>query len=529
LKTAEFSMDRFLQRRMASNSFMGAVRFFIVSATYLLVYPLLLKQLEPRQFGLWALLCVPSQYVALGDFGISTAIIKLVSEGHPGEERERTLQLASAGTVTFSMLGGLLTIIVWLLADSIPSWLRIGPDLVPEARILLIGMAMVIWMTLMGNVYTALLSGMHRMDWAHAVQIGGSVLNAVGIVVSLRIRAGLTGLMLCNVFSALAVWVAALCLARRGTGISWRWLPRTTISAVRSILGFGACISVAAFASLLMEPAVKVLLARYGSIEYVSSFELASRIVTQSRSLFHFAMLPLLPAASLLMSDRERARTLYSRAMRLLFLTAVPAYLSLFILAVPIVHLWLGRDVPFVQGALAVLSIGWLLNILTLPAFLMVQGMNWPRYAMWCAVIQGVICVFGGYLLIPRIGFSGAIYSETAGLIIAATYIQVQFTKICPATIEDATANPLGRLIAILVLFALALFGIGRLSPSVPGWLWGALSLVSMGLYGFALYRKKVSNFTAIDLLRYSLLSAPREAKGLTVLNVREGFVGKES
>src|SRR5271169_4762494 len=181
----------FVRRRLAANSLMGVIRFSIITAIYLFIYPFLLRSLGPAKFGLWALFCIPSQYLALGDLGISNALVKLASEYLPGQGQEHTAHLTGTATIIFSLLGVMLTATVLGLQNEILRWLRISPELVPEARILLIGMAAVIWMLLLGNVYMAILSGLHRMDWVHAIQIGGSAISGVGSVLAIKMHGGL--------------------------------------------------------------------------------------------------------------------------------------------------------------------------------------------------------------------------------------------------------------------------------------------------------------------------------------------------
>jgi O-antigen/teichoic acid export membrane protein len=487
---------------------MGGLRFVIVSATYIFIYPFLLKSLGPAQFGLWALLCVPGQLIAIGDFGLSTALIKLIAELSPVRDRERALHLASAGTIVFAVIGAIMMTVVFVWQFEILHWLRIAPALLPDARVLLLGMAGVISISLLGNVYTAILSGVQRMDLAHALQIGSSLLNAAGIVALIKWHTGLTGLMLCNAASAVAVWFVAIMLVRRMLVVPWILVPKTRLESFRSLIGFSVYVSVTAVASVLMEPSVKVMLARYGSIEYVSFFELASRIVAQCRSLFQFILLPLLPAASLIMYERGRVALLYSRSMRFLTLTAIPVCLCVAVFARPIIHLWLGKDVVLVENALALLAIGWLFNILTVPDFLLMQGMNLPGPAMWCALIQGVVCVTGGYFLMQRYGFYGVIYAEIAGFFLAAAYIHIQFMKICPSSVQAITGNPLRRILTLLAVFILSIEIVAHASGSLSIWVWLPLAFFSVVSYGLLLFRKEICNFTTIDLLRNLLTRA---------------------
>jgi O-antigen/teichoic acid export membrane protein len=491
----------FVRRRLAANALMGIIRFFAISAIYVFIYPFLLRSLGPAKFGLWALLCIPSQYLALGDLGICNALVKLASESQLAQSRDRLAHLTSAATTVFLLLGGTLTAAVFALQNEILRWLRIRPELLPEARVLLIGMAAVIWISLLASVYTALLSGLHRMDWVHAIQIAGSAINAVGIVLAIKLHGGLAGLLLSNTVAALATWLIAFRLAHSATRIRWTIFPRAEWSAVRSLLSFGAFLYVAGLSSLLMEPAVKVLLTRYGNLELVSYFELASRIPIQARTLFANVTYPLLPAASLLMTDLESIRKLFARTMKLLWLSAVPAFLVLAGFATPIIRVWLGKDIPLAATAMALLSLGWLFNILTIPAYLFVQGLNDPRSAMICALMQGSICAIGSYLLIPHLGLYGAVLSELVGLFLAAAYVLRRFFTLCPMSSRETMGQGRSHTFAIPIIFAACVFLAGQLIPirSLVGL--GALTCLSLAFYMGLSFRGEGSRSTVIELI----------------------------
>lgn len=492
----------FVRRRLAVNSLMGVVRFGTVTVIYFFIYPFLLRSLGPAKFGLWALFCIPSQYLALGDLGISNALVKLASECLPGQGQERIAQLTGTATIIFSLLGVTLTATVLGLQNEILQWLRISPELLPEARILLIGMAAVIWILLLGSVHTAILSGLHRMDWVHAIQIGSSAINAVGIVLAIKMHGGLAAILLSNAAAALVIWLAAIFLARSAIRIHWTILPQITWSANRSLFSFGAFLYVGSLSSLLMEPIVKVLLTRYGNLELVSYFELVSRIPLQVRTLFTNITYPLLPAASLLMTDLQAVRKLFARSMKLLWLLAVPTFLVLAGFSRPLIRVWLGKDVPIAAIAMSLLSLGWLFNVLAIPPFLFVQGLNQPKSAMISALLQGCICAVGSYILIPHLGLYGAVLSELVGLFLGASYVLWRFFILCPMSNRETMGQSRSHTFAIPVMFAGSVFVVGRLITinSLAGL--GALACLSLAFYIGLSFAREGMGSIAMEVLR---------------------------
>src|SRR5258708_28442788 len=105
------------------------------------------------------------------------------------------------------------------------------------------------------------------MEWVHAIKIGGSAINALGIVLAIKLHGALAGLLLSNTVAALSTWLIAFRLAHSATRIRWTIFPRAEWSALRTPLSFRAFLYVARLSSLLMQPAVYALLTRHGNLQ----------------------------------------------------------------------------------------------------------------------------------------------------------------------------------------------------------------------------------------------------------------------
>lgn len=495
------SSRAFVREQLALNSFSGVVQFLIVSLVYFFAYPFLLRSLGQERFGLWALLGLPSQYVLLGGFGLSNALTKFLAETSPGQDTPRQAELVGSAAAIFIVIGGIITLAAFTWQRSIISWLNISPSLVVEARALLVGMACVVCISLLATAYTSVLSGMQRMDLANGVQILSAVVTGGGIFVAIKLGWGLIGLMLVNASSALAMLVAGLFLSHRIAQIPWKIVPKIRWNTVVSLLSFGIHVYVAALFGMLLEPTMKVLLGRFTGLEAVSSFEIASRAAIQIRSLFFNVLFPILPASSLLMNDTGAIRSLFGRAMQLLWLTAIPVFLAISILSAPLLRIWLGRSLPLAATALSLLALGWLVNILAIPPYLLVQGVNKPHYAMISSVLQGVISAAGAYFLIPYLGLRGAVYCETIGLIVGAIYIFHCFANVCPAKFRDVLAIPSSRAFGVPAVFAAAVFVCSRLLGMITLWRVGLICVVGFALYASLLFTKRGNGFSALSLL----------------------------
>jgi O-antigen/teichoic acid export membrane protein len=346
-------------------------------------------------------------------------------------------RLANSASTIMLVVGGAMGLLLYGLRGIIPDMLRVPAEFHADARLLLTGLAGSLWIILLANVYTALLSGAQRMDLTNVVQVSGALANALGIALVVKLGWGIGGLVLSGLCSAVVIWSSSLCLVRSVLHFPWRVVPSVHRDSFLELSRMGAQLYVASMAALLMEPSVKFLLARYGSLETVSHFEIATRVVMQARSIFQQILLPILPAAALVVGDASHVRVLFSRSVRFLWLVAVPGFVILGVNAGDVIHIWLGQSIPDTEFALRWLAFGWLLNTLTIPAYLIVQGTGHVRQAMVCSVSQGIIATGCTFFFVRQFGFGAAIVGLCVGLSAAATYILYSYLRIFPTVPEQ--------------------------------------------------------------------------------------------
>lgn len=501
--SSSFRVDKaakLVRGQLAVNSISGVVQFAIVSAVYLMTYPVLLKSLGPAAFGLWALLGLPSQYVMLGSFGLSNALIKLLSEDPFSDDKPRATELAGSAAAIFIVIGAALLAAAFAWRVPIIEWLHVNAILVVDARILLIGMAGVVFLSLLASVYLSVLSGLHRMDLANIVQTFGSALTGVGILVVLKLGGGLVSLLLVNTASAAIVLIVAVLLARCVGEMHWTVTPAIRWRTMRALLGFGMQVYVAALFAMLLEPTIKTVLSRFAGLEDVSNFEIASRVLMQGRSLFVNLIMPLLPVSSLLMSDNKAIREVFGRAMRLLWLTAIPLFLGLAAISQPLLKAWFRTPMPACATILSLLAVGWLVNILALPPYIFVQGMNVPRHAMVSSVLQGLLSVAGAIILIPRFGLIGAAYCEVPALTIGALYVFWGFTRLCPIRFRDVLPIRPSRAFGVPLVFVTVLWLVAGSSRTASTLRVAIVCVVAFAMYASFLFTRGANGFTALDV-----------------------------
>jgi O-antigen/teichoic acid export membrane protein len=148
---------------------------------------------------------------------------------------------------------------------------------------------------------------------------------------------------------------------------------------------------VISIAAMLSDPVTKAILSKFGGLSMVGFYEMASRIVQQFRAIIVSANQVVVPAiADMTESAPEKIRAFYLRSYELLFYLALPLF-SLIIICAPIIsEIWIGYyERVFVFSAI-LLSIGWFLNTLAIPAYFANSGMGELR---WNVISHSLIAI----------------------------------------------------------------------------------------------------------------------------------------
>src|SRR4030066_1313189 len=138
----------------------------------------------------------------------------------------------------------------------------------------------------------------------------------------------------------------------------------------KRIIFYGINFQVISIAVMLSDPVTKALLSKFGNLSMVGFYEMASRMVLQFRAIIVSANQVVVPTiADMTENAPEKIRAFYLRSYDLLFYLALPLF-SLLIICAPIIsEIWIGYyERVFVFSAI-LLSIGWFLNTLAVPAY----------------------------------------------------------------------------------------------------------------------------------------------------------------
>ena len=441
-------MSHRMSRTITRNALFSAARFIIVSLIVFVVTPYALHKLGSARFAVWALTGVLTTYTRLGDFGMARALIKFVSELDARHDLD-----AINGTVSSALLifcaWGLLGWAAFLAVREfvVTDLFRIPAALHDDAMFVFVGVVSIALLDLISGMFNGILDGLQRMEITNTVGAVARVVSAVGVFFVLNQGWGLQGLVLKNAVVAMATLLVSCYLAHRvlpGLRVRPRFFRRQR---AREIFGFSANFQVVNLVVLFIDPLNKTLISNFVGLNFVTYYDIASRVISQLISLFQALVSSIYPAVSALQVRRGPSAVtwLYLRSTRYLTLSALPVFTVVIILARPFLRLWLGDGYEVSAATLQILSAGWLVSIMATPAYFIAQGIGRPELSTTSSIATGLVSLTVSFLAIGSVGYFGLVVGNALGIVLGSVLMFILLRRVVDASAGEVLQAILSR------------------------------------------------------------------------------------
>jgi O-antigen/teichoic acid export membrane protein len=205
---------------------------------------------------------------------------------------------------------------------------------------------------------------------------------------------GLVAIALSQLLQSLTIVVVGWCFIHRlEESVQQRavsWVPVILNKRItKEVLGYGSRIQGLNVASFVFDPITKFTLSAVAGVTVLGVYELASRTVLQLRSLVITPAQNLVPVyAAIPEDDSNRLTVAYNSTFSTLIAISTPLMGALVLGSPVISYFWLGRFELDFTLALIALSIAWLVNIYSVPSYMLGIARGSLRWNVIAAIIM---------------------------------------------------------------------------------------------------------------------------------------------
>lgn len=444
----------------------------------LFAIPLLIDGMGIERFGLLAIIWIGIGYFSLFDLGVGRALTKMVSERLGQDKRDDLGVLIWSAAFLLALLGVFGAVLVVMLSEPLITGLLDVPDGLRDEgiaafRVLAVGLPLVI--VTAGLI--GILEAYQRFREISIIRIPLGILTFAGPLLTLQFTP--------DIAVATAVLVIGRLLALSGYYIATSRVSdelhrpqKPEWVSMRPLLGFGGWFTVSNIIGPLMTYMdrffIGSLLGLSAVTYYVTPYEVLSRLAMFPQAIMG-VLFPAMAAA--FSGNGERLVDLYGISGKVIYWVMLPFTLTVFLLAPEALMVWLGEDFRKTSTPIAHwLAAGWMINMLTRPAFTVLQSTGRPDLVakahlvelapylgllLWLTSVHGIAGAAAAWAL--RVAADAIILNSIAAYtlpvlrrLVARSCITMLVTGVafgCFWLLEPLTV----RLLVILVVFVIAI------------------------------------------------------------------------
>ncbi len=398
----------------------------------LVLFPYLVARLGAEAYGVWTVVGALGGYFGLVDLGFGAAYVKYVSEFEAKGQLDRISAVLNTSFAFYSVVALVVWAAVDLFIDPLVGVFVPKPELAEDARFMVRVTVAILLAANATAAFGAIQQGLQRLDVWNKVGMSMQLVSLAGAVFVIESGYGLRGLVLNNAL----VFVLTLALRIYTTYRLAPWLRfrpwRADLDTLKRFFGFGIKLQVEKLAVLIIFQTDKLLVAWLLSLEYVTFYDLATRITGILRSLPGLMTSAIFPAVSELNArgDTPYLRRLYLRSVKYLALAVMPIAALTIVCAPHLVGAYMGAGFGAAVPIVLILTAGYLSNVFSYPCTVFGGGLGRPEWQMYAALVGMILnlpCSIGFFYLLggPEGGYAGGIALGTVVSLVAANLILI--------------------------------------------------------------------------------------------------------
>jgi O-antigen/teichoic acid export membrane protein len=349
-------------------AFVGTLEVIVYAGVLLLLYRIIVRALGIEAMGIWSLVMATASFLRFADTGVGAGVGRFVALSRAEGEEGQALRIIDTALVFNAVLLAVLTLLILFPARALlPSIFDDAKSLAAARELLPLALGAFI-LTNLSGVSAASLVALHRLDLKSYIVMGSCFLQlaVAGLLIN---DYGLAAVAAGQIAQQAMILVACYLAARRVIGVPVaQFVPRPSKAALRELLPFGLKLQGVSLLTSMFDPISRFVMSAFGGLAAVGTLELAQRALMQLRQVIVNPSQQLMPAFAHY-KDRESRESLYMKSMAALSVSAV-VILGGAALAAPLwAWLWLGKVPPHFWEFTAVLAVGWIVNVASVPAY----------------------------------------------------------------------------------------------------------------------------------------------------------------
>ncbi|HLH37381.1 MAG TPA: oligosaccharide flippase family protein [Alloacidobacterium sp.] len=381
----------------------------------LLAIPITIRYLGAESFGIWTTITTALTMLLVLDLGIANSLTNFISEAYARNDHEHASRYTTTALAVMTCIAGLLGIVGWFLWPHMhwDALFHVSSAIQPGTVSRAVAAAFIIFLIdLPSRLAVKVLGGYQELRTANIFAIVGSILNLAGIVLMVKLRAGLTAMVACT--TGALVGADLLCLLWL-INVHKPWLrPRIAHldrSAARRMMQMGTEFFILQIAGLVVFNSDNLVIAHYLGPAEVAPYSVAWRLVGYAAMVQSLLIPALWPAFSEAFERGDMAwvRQTFRRTMWITMGTAF-GFSVLFALAGRwIIRVWATNAAVPSQTLMLMMCVWVIISTLMNNTAVVLFAKGETRLQAWLGLFAAALNLALSILAVQHIGSVGVI------------------------------------------------------------------------------------------------------------------------
>ena len=414
-------------RLLLINTISLAAQVVIVSASYFILYKLIIESFGEVVLGIWSLILATSSIANISSLGLSNSIVKFIANFSSSNDDKQIKQFIQTAYVSVGILFLIIVSVIyvtseWFLGRLIPQ------EHLADARDLMKWSLICFWLNGVGSIFISALDGLQLIYQRNILTI---ITTVALLVFSYYLKIyGIVGIAYAQLIQSILLFTGSILLLgirlKCFSFLNFVWNKQSFLE----MFNYGGKMQLVGVMNIFWEPMNKFFFSLIGDFSSLATYEMASRLVSQVRNLLVQSNQSIIPyIASKPDISPETLSAIYHKNLNVLGLLSLPIMFGIVCYTPYLSSIFLGRSDSFFNYTVILLSLAWLVNIFSAPSYFIYLGTgelnNVIKTHFIYSVVNPIVCI----VLMSYFKSYGIVFSISVALILGSLFNIHSFIK----------------------------------------------------------------------------------------------------
>jgi O-antigen/teichoic acid export membrane protein len=416
-----------VSKRILFNVFSSSGQVLITGIVYFFLYRLLLMKLGIELLGVWSVVLATSSIANIANFGMSSSVTRFVALYISQNSLDKIKQLIFTSSLLLTLLFTIIAILIFPFSEFILEKVIVS-KYISEAYLILPYSILCLVLNSVTGVYSSALEGL-QLNYVKNIIVTLSSIVLISFVFFFITPFGLLGVAYAQVIQS--VFTLLLCLIfvlikLPHNPLKWRW----SSVIFKELFSYGLKFQVISFSNMLNDPLTKVLLTKFGGLEFTGFYEMANRLVMQLRSVIVNANQSLIPVMVGLENNTQESNIFYKKTFLYVFIFSVSSVFLVCLSSGIISMVWIGAyQIEFIT-CLVILAVGFLFNLIAGPAYFAYMASGRLNVLVLTHLLLSILNGLMGFVFGDLFGGPGVVMGWSVALICSSISLILIYQKL---------------------------------------------------------------------------------------------------